>query len=145
MNFRESESQAWLIQVDIFPPVSLYISRPPDAVCLRCYIMYIYWHGVARRCIIAYTTAHMRVSGHVLETYTWSSEIHQTLCIFFTSIFRSPTHTPNIYKGDGIETTNITPHIVRTHLLSNWNISFNFDPNTLKFLICTLLYAMNIF
>ena len=37
------------------------------------------------------------------------------------------------------------PHIVRTPFLSTWNIFANFDPDTLKFLICTLLYVMNIF
>ena len=41
----------------------------------------------------------------MLEPYTRMIEIHQTLCIFFTLIFRSLTYTL-IYKGDGIETKN---------------------------------------
>ena len=40
--------------------------------------------------------------------------------------------------------TNMTLHIVRTLLLSSWNISVNFDPGTLNFFICALLYVTNI-
>ena len=40
--------------------------------------------------------------------------------------------------------TNITPHIVRTHILSSWISSIDFDPGTLILYICTLLYVMNI-
>ena len=54
----------------------------------------------------------------------------------------------NRVEDDNRRRTNMTPHIVRTvrtYFLSSWNIFVNFDSNTLKIFICTLLHVMNIF